>query len=285
MAAVTATSREYTTVNVNVENCQLIMQYGRKKFEWPHDVAITVNDDVVVVDSTNKDIVVMDKDMNMISAFGQGSGDSKLCYPVDIAVCDTVIAVSEYDNHLVKTFTPQGDYLSKFGSYGSGNGRFKNPQGLAFNSKGLLYVVDYNNRRVQVFDKNNKYLFKCGSEGSNPGQFQYPCYVALDSSDQAYVTDYSNSGGISVFSKDGHFVKKINCNYPWAICLTRDDYIIISQYDSLTVFSPTHQVISKFGRQGSQRGQFDNIKGIAVNSVGTILVAEFGNHRLQVIPT
>ena len=60
---------------------------------------------------------------------------------------------------MVKTFTLQGDYLSKFGSYGSGDGQFNYPQGLTFNSKGQLYVVDYGNHRVQVFDGNRKKFY------------------------------------------------------------------------------------------------------------------------------
>jgi len=101
------------------------------------------------------------------------------------------------------------------------------------------------------------------------------------------VTDCSDNGGIIVFSEDGHFIKKINCNYPFAIRLTPDDYIITIGNDcnSLTVFSPTHQLITKFGTKGSQRGQFNNILGIAVNSVGTIFVTEQYNHHLQVITT
>ena len=282
---VTTTLRDYT--KIEVQNCQLITQYGGKKFQWPRGVTTTTNDDVVMVDCDNKDVVILNKDMKLIRSFGQGSGDSKLNNPVGVAIGHNVIAVSEYDDHVVKKFTLQGDYLSKFGSRGSGrgDGQFHNPLGLTFNSKGLLYVVDCSNRRIQVFDSNNKFLFKFGSKGSNPGQFQYPRYIALDNSDQVYVTDYDSSGGIIVFSEDGHFIKKINCNNPYAICLTPDDYIITDDGDILTVFSPTHQLITKFGTKGSQRGQFNDITGIAVNSVGTIFVTERINQRLQVITT
>ncbi|XP_065901635.1 RING finger protein nhl-1-like isoform X2 [Dysidea avara] len=280
----TTTLRDYT--KIKVQNCQLITQYGGKKFQCPHDITTTTNDDVVVLDNYNNDVVVFDNNIKLIRSFGQGSGDSKLNNPLGVAVGHNVIAVSEYDDHVVKKFTLQGDYLSKFGSYGSGNGQFNNPQGLTFNSKGLLYVVDYTNCRIQVFGNNNiTFLFKFGSKGSNPGQFQDPCYIAMDSSDQVYVTDCSSSGGIIVFSEDGHFIKKINCNRPWAICLTPDDYIITNDDNTLTVFSPTHQLITKFGTTGSRRGQFNDILGIAINSVGTIFVTDSSNQRLQVITT
>ena len=278
---VTTALRDYT--KIDVQNCQLITG---KRFQCPRDITTTTNDDVVMVDWTNNEVVVFDNNMKLIRSFGQGSGDSKLNNPLGVAVGHNVIAVSEYDDHVVKKFTLQGDYLSKFGSCGSGDGQFNNPLGLTFNSKGLLYVVDNRNCRVQVFD-NNQFLFKFGSKESNPGQFRSLCYIALDSSDQVYVTDINSTGGIIVFSEDGHFIKKINCNNPYPICLTPDDYIITTDgtCNALTVFSPTHQLITKFGTYGSQRGQFNTIYGIAVNSVGTIFATEFVNQRLQVITT
>ena len=72
---------------------------------------------------------------------------------------------------------------------------------------------------------------------------------------------------------------------PWTICITPEDYIITNDGNTLTVFSPTHQLMTKFGAYVSQRGQFNNIFGIAINSVCTIFITEWGNHRLQVITT
>ena len=282
MFRVTIPLRNYT--KIEVKNCQLVTHYGGKKFNSPHDVAIGPNDEVVIVDRDDKEGVIFDKDLKLMRTFGQGSGDSKLNCPLGVAVGHNAIAVSEYSDHVVKNFSLQGDYLSKFGSCGSEDGQFTNPQGLCFNSKGLLYVVDRDNCRAQVF-RENVFLFKFGSKGHNPGRFQNPRYIAVDSSDQVYVTDYSNDGGISVFSEDGHFIKRINCNRPHAICIAPDDHIIARVNDdySITVFSPTHECIAKFGVHGKGKGQFDGITGIAINNSGTIFVAEYYNKRLQII--
>ena len=181
-------------------------------------------------------------------------------------------------------------YLSKFGCYGSKNGQCNHPQGLCFNSKGLLYVVDCNNHRVQVF-RENVFLFKFGSKGPNPGQFKEPRYIAMDSSDQVYVTDCcTDAGGIIVFSKDGNFIKKIYCNEPFAICISPDEYVITDDHhnDVLTIFSPTHELVAKLGVRGKGKGQFYCVLGLPINSVGTIFVTEGsflgeGNRRLQII--
>ena len=127
-------------------------------------------DEVVIIDCGNKEIIIYDKDLKLITVFGQGSADSKLNCPIGVAVGHHVIAVSEYSDHVVKKYSMQGDYLSKFGSHGSGDGQFNNPRGLCFNSKCSLYVMDSSNYRIQVFGENNLFLSKFGSKGHNPGQ-------------------------------------------------------------------------------------------------------------------
>ena len=273
--------RDYT--KIKEKNCQLVTHYGGDKFSNPC-VTSGPNDEVVIADYGNKEVIIFDKDLKLIKTIGQGSGDSKLNHPVGVVVGQHVIAVSEFRDHVVKKYSLQGDYLSKFGSCGSEDGQFNRPQGLCFNSKGLLYVVDNRNYRVQVFGE-NAFLFKFGSNGHNPGQFQNPRYIAVDSSDRVYVTDQCSDGGICVFSEDGHFIKKINCNNSHAIGIAPDDYIITDDHKNhfLAVFSPTHELVAKLGACGKEKGQFDNILGIAINSSGTIFVTEWGNHRLQII--
>ena len=271
--------RDYTKLESS--NCQLITQYGGKQFQHPRDVAITNNDEFVIVDSDNRDIIVLDKDLNLIKIFGQ----DRLNNPESVAVGKDVIAVSEYSDMVVKKFSLIGEYLSEFGSCGSEDGKFYNPQGLAFNSNYLLYVVDHGNCRVQVFDVNDDFLFKFGSKGSSPGQLQYPRCIALDTSDQVYVTDQSGSGGIVMFSEAGKFITKIDRHKPYAICLTPGEYILTNDHSDncFIVFDPAQKEITTFGMQGNEKGQFNHIHGIAINSVGTILISEGSNRRLQVI--
>jgi DNA-binding beta-propeller fold protein YncE len=51
----------------------------------------------------------------------------------------------------IQQFTSGGVYLRGFGGAGTGPGRFYAPHGLAFDSRGRLYVVDGFNHRVQKF--------------------------------------------------------------------------------------------------------------------------------------
>jgi len=77
-----------------------------------------------MVDHSNKEVLAFDKNLKLIQTFGQGNGDVKLISPIGIVVSYNVTAVSKWNNHLVKKFTLQRNYLSLFGFHGSGDGQF-----------------------------------------------------------------------------------------------------------------------------------------------------------------
>ena len=114
--------RDYT--KIEEQNCQLVTDYGGKKFSNLYNVTTGPDDEVVIADHGNKEIIIFDKDLKLIRAFGQGEGDSKLNSPLGVAVGHHTIVVSKDGDHVVKKYSLQGDYLSKFGTYGSGDGQF-----------------------------------------------------------------------------------------------------------------------------------------------------------------
>jgi len=222
--------------------------------------------------------------------------EGKISKPYDIAVGDGIIAVSDWSNHIIKVFDLTGMYQSIIGSSkGDEDGQFNSPFGLAFNSKMILYVVDCNNYRVQAFDttNDNRLCGTFGSKGSGPGQFSYAAYVAVDGRDLVYVTDYKNDC-INVFADDddGHgFLGKINCNAPWPIAFTPDDYMLVADYknDHIYVFSPlisstyNRFLLNTLGKKGKSKSHYNYICGIAVDKEGVIYIAEYKNKRFQYI--
>jgi hypothetical protein len=50
-------------------------------------------------------------------------------------------------------FTRDGKFIKEYGRHGRKPGEFLGPHGLAFDSKGRLFVADRSNNRVQIFDK------------------------------------------------------------------------------------------------------------------------------------
>ncbi len=80
-----------------------------------------------------------------------GNGNGQLYYASDILSTGRTVLVADRDNNRIQAFDPDGAYLYQLGQYGSGDGEFLQPSGLAFDAAGNLYVVDSSNDRVQVF--------------------------------------------------------------------------------------------------------------------------------------
>ena len=98
-------------------------------------------------------------------------------------------------------------FVDVFGSSGAGEGEFRSPRGLAFDSTDdLLYVADSGNDRIQVFemDSNNCsradkiidgvcFIEEFGSKGTGNGKFNRPIGITLDSrGEKLYVADSGN---------------------------------------------------------------------------------------------
>jgi len=262
---------------------QVVTHYGGNKFSWLHDVSIGPSGEVVVVDSGNRCVIVLDDSLNLLKVIGQGSGNSRLVNPDGVAITYNVIAVSDWDSHQVKKYSLQGELLSIIGSYGNKNGQFNRPRGLAFDDNKLLYVVDWFNYRVQVFQKDGTFAFSFGSRGINPGQFQYPIRIAINPYNNVLITDCNC---IHVFSHSGQFIQTINCYKPRAVSISHTGYLITGHEGSdnkINVWSPTYQLIKRFGKMGSKQGEFKSITGMAMDSSGMVYVVEGHNKRLQVI--
>uniref|UniRef100_A0A1X7TZW7 SMP-30/Gluconolactonase/LRE-like region domain-containing protein n=1 Tax=Amphimedon queenslandica TaxID=400682 RepID=A0A1X7TZW7_AMPQE len=71
-------------------------------------------------------------------------------------------------------------FSRSFGNYGSANGQFKSPHGIAVDNQGLVYVIDRDNHHIQKLTSDGKYVGQFGTEGSCPGQFSIPCGIAID---------------------------------------------------------------------------------------------------------
>jgi len=63
-----------------------------------------------------------------------------------------------YQNGRVIRFNAQGEFISEFGSVGSGPGQFNLVHGVAVDHQGRIYVVDRGNSRIQVFTEAGEYI-------------------------------------------------------------------------------------------------------------------------------
>jgi hypothetical protein len=59
--------------------------------------------------------------------------------------------VMDMHNHRIQKFTSDGTFLTKWGSSGTRDGQFDNPEGIAVDGSGHVYVADGSNHRIQKF--------------------------------------------------------------------------------------------------------------------------------------
>jgi len=184
----------------------------------------------------------------------------------------------------------QYQFVTMWGSYGSEDGQFLAPTGIAIDSSGYVYVVDYNNHCVQKFTSSGSFVAKWGSYGSGDGQFLYPYGIAADSSGYIYITDCNNRR-IQKFTSSGSFVTKWGSYgsgdgqflYPYGIAADSSGYVYVVDGGGCRIqkFSLSGVFVTKWGNQGSGDGQLYYPMGIAVDSSGYVYVADYWNHRIQ----
>jgi sugar lactone lactonase YvrE len=158
-----------------------------------------------------------------------------------IATDGSSIYTADVLNHRIQKFDLNGNFITKWGKEGIGNGEFNRPSGIATDSQ-YVYVVDHNDR-IQVFDKAGQFVSSIGSGGSDPGQLNSPEDIEVDSDGHIYIADSGNN--------------------------------------RIQIFYPNNLGGIVWGSKGTGPGQFDYPQGISVPAPGHVYVADSHNNRIQ----
>jgi sugar lactone lactonase YvrE len=199
------------------------------------------------------------------SANGTGSAAS-FNFPQGIAVDSSgTVYVSDTNNHLIRKITSSGAVttLAGSGTSGSANGTGSNasfyyPAGVDVDSSGTVYVADeYNHLIRKITSSGAVTTLAGGTQGSANGtgsaaQFNYPQDVAVDSSGTVYVADTYNQR-----------IRKITSS------------------GAVTTLAGSSTSGSANGTGSA--AQFNYPQGIAVDSSGTVYVADTNNHLIRKI--
>ncbi len=178
------------------ESGRLRTSFGAGIFVFPHGIHVDGSGNVWVTDARGKDgrghqVFKFSPEGKLLLTLGKagvtGEGPDTFNQPSDVAVGangDILVADGhdESSNARIVKFSKDGRFLKAWGKHGSAAGEFEVPHGLAFDSRGRLFVADRGNNRIQIFDQDGKFLEEWK-------QFSRPSGIYIDRNDVLYVAD------------------------------------------------------------------------------------------------
>lgn len=275
------------------------------QLQSPRTLAVAKDGTLFVADTRNHRVQHFKTDGTLINTFGSfgdnstgGAGAGLFNEIWGIAIGpDGNIYLSDTWNHRIQVFTPDGNFVRMWGTFGQGDkpDSFWGPRALAFDSKGRLYIADTGNKRIAVFNTDGTFVTQFGSAGMELGQFDEPTGLAIDSNDQIYVADTWNQR-VQVFVADetGMFFTPVKAwdiagwfgtsldNKPNLAVSPVDQHLFVADPEGGRVleFNPEGNYMRGWGRISTNPDGFGLVAGLAVDADGGVWVADGGNSIL-----
>ena len=169
-----------------------------------HHIHVGPDDTVYLVDRDGHQVLFYNAAGEVVKSLGtrdQAAMQAPFNHPADVCVAPSgeMYVADGYGNSSVHRFSSTGDYISSFGSPGSGPGQFRVPHSIRVSNDGRVYVADRENHRVQVFTGEGEFI----SEWTD---FKCPMGVHIDANQVVYVTDQIPR--ISMYTLDGELLAR-----------------------------------------------------------------------------
>lgn len=242
------------------------------KFERASSFYITANDFVYVTDNGSNEVLMLDTLGNVIKTFGgYGWTENSFDNPADVFADPLTVYVADKNNHRIKRFDKNLNFISSLYTRESENTResFGYPLSCATSNQGDLYLIDSENKRVMKFDFSGNFQQDFG--GFDAGKFilSNPLQLAIASNNNVFIIDGDN---IIVFDQYGNGILKIN--------LQAKLNSIRILFDQLTVTSDKEIFYSNLR---SPDTQLSVINLLGIDSIPEIVSSIIFNNKLYVL--
>jgi len=184
----------------------------------------------------------------------------------------------------------------EFGDFAHQIEHLNDPQSVALDANGLIYVPVAGEDRVVVLNREGEVSHQWGGTGSGEGQLNAPAGIAVHDDGRVFVSDQGNNR-ISVFSSQGEprsqwgtFGRKNGqFNAPGDLCI-HDNHVIVADVgnDRVQIFDTDGAFIRAIGERGHEPGQLNRpvdvnvVRAVVDGAMKSILVVvESENNRIS----
>ena len=202
------------------------------------------------------------------------------------------IVVAEWSAHCITILNKEGKKVKSFGTYGTKEGQFTKPYGVAISHDGHILVTD--NHRLQKLTFEGDCVKSVGSSKTGNGhlKFNTPRGITVHpTTGQIFIADTFNHR-IQVLNKDltySHsFGKKGSSpeQYPCDVTFDNEGYLYVADSDNHCIkkFTSTGQYVSTFSSRGYNPGKIRYPSSIIIDN-NILYVSEWGNNRISIFDT
>ena len=193
------------------------------------------------------------------------------------------IIVAESNKHCISIFSPAGEKLQSFGSYGSRHGQFNAIRGVAVDGDGNILAVDHCHR-IQKFLPDGKFITSIGKKGKNPLEFNQPMSIAVHPlNKKVYIVDNGNhrvqilNPDLTISSCFGSYGSANGqLSYPWDVAFDSSGNVYVADLcnEYIQVFTAEGEFLRKFGKYGGGNGELSGPTGISIDSEDVVYVTD-----------
>ena len=204
------------------------------------------------------------------------------------------IVVAENGAHCITILNKEEKKVKSFGTYGTKEGQFIFPHGVAISQDGHILVTDNHRLQKLTFEGDCEKSVGSSKTGNGPLQFNFPVGITVHpTTGQIFIADSSNHR-IQVLNNDLTYSHSFGNEgsvseksyYPYDVKFNNEGYLYVADFNNHCIkkFTSTGQYISTFSLCGSNPGQIKDPTSIIIHH-NLLYVSDCRNDRISIFDT